>query len=72
MSSSESGAPVSGSVAAISACTSGASRVGSARQARTISSVTWRIAATAARARRRAGVGSHRGARTGRSARSAV
>ena len=67
MSSSDSARPVAGSVAAIRACTSGASRVGSARQACRISSASRCRVALAARARRRAGVGSHRGARIGRS-----
>ena len=70
ISSSDSARPVAGSLAAISACTSGASRVGSARHACRISSASWCSVSLAARARRRAGVGNHRGALSGRSARS--
>ena len=72
MSSSDRPCPVSGSVASISARTSGASRLGSARQAWSMSAAICSIDCTAAAARRRAGVGSQRGARIGRSARSAV
>ena len=72
ISSSDSARPVAGSVAAISACTSGASRVGSARHACRISSASWCRVSLAARARRRAGVGNHRGALIGRSARSVI